>query len=151
MPQSLAQIWLHLVFSTKDRRPWLQEPSFRNEMFQLLAHHVKQTQCLCASVGGYIDHVHLLVALSRTLTVAKLIERIKTETSKWAKKASPSSSDFSWQAGYGAFSVSHSICDSVVSYIENQERHHARISFQDEFRLICQKHNVLFDERFVWD
>ena len=89
MPQSLAQVWLHLVFSTKDRRPWLKEPGFRDEMFQMLAHHVKETQCLCASVGGYFDHGHLLIALSRTLTVAKLIERIKTETSKRGQTNSP--------------------------------------------------------------
>jgi len=86
MPQSLAQVWLHIVFSTIERRSFLRNPDFREEMFRMLAHHVKETGCISASVGGHIDHVHLLVGLSRTLTIAQLIESIKSETSKWAKK-----------------------------------------------------------------
>ena len=79
----------------------------------MLPHHVKEAKCVSASVGGYVDHVHLLVGLSRTVTIAKLVEQMKAETSKWAKKAIGGHSTFSWQAGYGAFSVSHSIRDSV--------------------------------------
>jgi REP element-mobilizing transposase RayT len=82
MPQSLAQVWLHLVFSTKERRPFLQDDVFREEMFRMLSHHVKESKCVSASVGGHIDHVHLLVGLSRTITIAMLVENIKTETSK---------------------------------------------------------------------
>ena len=85
MPQSLAQVWLHLVFSTKERRPFLNNEEFQIEMFRMLSHHVKEAGCVSASVGGHIDHVHLLVGLSRTITIAKLVEKIKTETSTWAK------------------------------------------------------------------
>jgi putative transposase len=151
MPQSLAQVWLHMIFSTKDRRPFLKNPGFRNEMFRMLAHHVKEAKCVSASVGGYVDHVHLLVGLSRTITVAKLIEQVKIETSKWAKQATAGHAHFSWQTGYGAFSVSHSLRDSVDAYIRNQEKHHAKRSFQEEYRLICQTHEIEIDERYVWD
>ena len=149
MPQSLAQVWLHVIFSTRERRPILQNSEFREEMFRLLAHHVKEAECVSASVGGYVDHVHLLVGLSRTIT--KLVEQVKAETSKWAKKVIGGHSMFSWQAGYGAFSVSHSIRDSVDTHIRNQEKHHAKLSFQEEYRLICQKHEIEIDERYVWD
>jgi len=151
MPQSLAQVWLHVVFSTKERRPFLQDESLRKEMFQMLAHHVKECKCVSASVGGYTDHVHLLIGLSRTITIAKLLENIKIETSKWIKTKSPDTSNFSWQAGYGAFSVSHSNRDEVDRYIRRQSEHHARLSFKEEFRKLCERHGLEIDERYVWD
>ena len=144
-------MWLHVIVSTKARRPFFQNSKFREEMFRMLAHHVKETKCVSASVGGYVDHVHVLVGLSRTITTAALVEQVKTETSKWAKKAVGGHSTFSWQARYGAFSVSHSIRDSVDAYVRNQEQHHSGISFQEEYRLICQKHDIETDERYVWD
>ncbi len=151
MPQSLAQIWVHIVFSTKGRRPFLSDTSFRDEMFRILAHHVKESKCVSASVGGHVDHCHLLVGLSRTITIASLVETIKIETSKWAKKTEHGHVKFSWQAGYGAFSVSHSLLDKVDHYIRNQPRHHAKMSFQEEFRRLCEQHQIEFDERYVWD
>lgn len=151
MPQSLAQVWLHLVFSTRERRPFLQDVGFRDEMFRMLAHHVKESNFVSASVGGHVDHVHLLVGLSRTITIAKLVETVKTETSKWAKTATGGTSLFTWQAGYGVFSVSHSKRDEVDRYIRDQAEHHAKRSFQEEFRAICDRHNIEIDERYVWD
>lgn len=117
----------------------------------MLSHHVKESKCVSASVGGYVDHVHLLIGLSRTITLAKLVEAIKTETSKWAKSTQGGSELFSWQSGYGAFSVSHSKCDDVDRYIRNQVKHHEKMSFQDEFREICRRHQIDIDERYVWD
>ncbi len=151
MSQSHAQIWIHIVFSTKNRRPFLQDADFQEEMFRMLSHHVKESKCVSASVGGHIDHAHLLVGLSRTITIAKLVEIVKTETSKWAKKAQRGAADFSWQAGYGAFSVSHSLLDTVDRYIRNQRDHHTRRSFQEEYRQLCAKHDIEIDERYVWD
>ena len=151
MPQSLAQVWIHLVFSTKDRRPFLQNESLRTEMFKMLTHRVKESGCISASVGGHIDHVHLLIGLSRTITIAKLVEEIKKETSKWIKSHPQGTQLFQWQAGYGVFSVSHSMLDIVDGYIRSQDSHHAKRTFQDEFRLLCQKHGIEFDERYVWD
>jgi REP element-mobilizing transposase RayT len=151
MPQSLAQVWLHLVFSTKERRPFFQDEAIQSEVYRMLAYHVKESGCISASVGGHIDHVHLLVGFSRTITIAKLIENIKTETSKWLKETEKASPLFSWQSGYGAFSVSHSNRNTVDQYIRNQKIHHQKLSYQDEFRLLCAKHEIEIDERYVWD
>jgi putative transposase len=151
MPQSLAQVWLHIVFSTKDREPYLQNADFRDEMFRMLSHHVKEVGCYPKRSGGWIDHVHVICGLARTVTIATLIEHLKTETSKWAKKASMGNSSFSWQRGYGAFSVSPSKLESALDYVDRQEQHHTRRSFQDEFRDLCLRHGVELDERYVWD
>jgi putative transposase len=151
MSQSLAQVWLHVVFSTKERRPFLQNEEFRTEMFRMLSHHVKETKCVNACVGEYIDLVHLLIGLARTNTIAKLVERVKSETSKWAKTANNGRSTFPWQAGFGAFSVSHSLRNNVDAYIRNQAEHHTTSSYQDEFRRLCEKHGLEIDERYVWD
>ena len=151
MPQSHAQVWLHIVFSTKERRPFLQREDFQAEMFRMLAHHVNESKCVSASVGGHIDHVHLLVGLSRTITIAQLLENIKTETSKWAKKSEIGAGNFQWQNGYAAFSVSHSARNDVDRYIRMQAEHHSKMSFMAEYRMICKKHDIEIDERYVWD
>ena len=151
MPQSLAQVWLHIVFSTKNRRPFLSNEEFRSQMFKMISHHITDQNCVSASVGGHVDHVHLLIGLSRTETISKVIEKTKTATSRWAKSTPECSSTFSWQAGYAAFSVSHSLIDSVDEYIRNQEAHHQTRSFQDELRLLCEKHEIDIDEKYVWD
>ena len=151
MSQSLAQVWLHIVFSTKDRQVFLKDAAFRDEMFRMLSHHVEQAGFYPKLSGGWIDHVHVVCGLARTVTIAGLLEHIKTETSKWAKKTSPEVSAFSWQKGYGAFSVSQSNLNAVLDYVERQEKHHTRRSFQDEYRELCKKHEVAIDERYAWE
>lgn len=117
----------------------------------MLSHHVKESTCVSASVGGHVDHVQLLIGLSRTLAIAKLVETIKTETSKWAKTSKRCSPLFSWQSGYDAFSVSHSKRGEVDTCIRGQAKHHEKLSFQDEFRAVCKRHEIDIDERYVWD
>src|ERR1700690_3432777 len=134
MPQSLSRVWLHIVFSTKDRKPLLRNEELREEMFKMLGHHANEIDCPSAGVGGWNDHVHILCGLARTLSIAKLVEHLKCETSKWAKDRSPEWRDFYWQNGYGAFSVSQSLVEQVLDYIKRQAEHHAERSFQDEFR-----------------
>jgi REP element-mobilizing transposase RayT len=151
MPQSLSRIWLHIVFSTKDRKLFLRDDALREEMFRMLGHHCNEVNCPVARVGGWHDHVHILCGLARTVTVADLVETVKTETSKWVKKREPRLHAFHWQNGYGAFSVSQSLVDAVIEYIERQAEHHATMSYQDEFRALCAKHGVEIDERYVWD
>jgi REP element-mobilizing transposase RayT len=151
MPQSLSRIWLHVVFSTQGRRAYLQNAEIRDEMFRMLGHHAKEAGCPLGRVGGWIDHVHVLCGLSRTTTVAKLVELLKRETSKWAKQRAPDLGTFHWQNGYGAFSVSQSLVDQVIEYIDRQPEHHARMTYQEEFRALCAKHHVEIDERYTWD
>ena len=124
---------------------------FREQMFRMLANQIKELGCVSVSVGGHIDHVHMLVGWTSTLSISEFIQVVKTKTSHWAKTAEGGAPQFTWQRGYGAFSVSHSRRDDVDQYIRNQETHHARMTFQDEFRSLCLKHGVPIDERYVWD
>ena len=151
MPQSHAQIWLHIVFLTKDRRPFL-----KNETFSYgNASNVGASRegiWLCKRIDRRIRRSRASAhGVSRTITVAKLIEKTKIETSRWAKTTERGTPKFSWQSGYGAFSVSHSNRHQVDDYIRNQPNHHMRISFQDEYRRLCEKHGIDVDERYVWD
>jgi putative transposase len=151
MSQSLARVWLHVVFSTKDRRAFLQHDGFRDEMCRMLGFHVNEIDCHALRAGAWIDHVHIVCGLSRTVTIAALVEHVKVETSKWAKGTTYGSSLFSWQSGYAAFSVSQSNLPTMVDYAENQSAHHAQRTYQDEFRELCRRHELEIDERYVWD
>ena len=151
MPQSLARIWLHITFSTEGRRAHLQNPEIREEMFRMLSYVANEIKCPAARSGGWIDHVHILCGLARTITVAQLVEHLKTETSKWIKKRTALLANFHWQHGYGAFSVSQSGTDDVVDYIDRQCEHHRKMTYQEELRLICKKYAVEIDERYVWE
>ena len=148
MPQSLAQIYLHLVFSTKDRRPFLQNSDLRNEMQHYLGGICNG---LILRVGGVADHVHLLCRLGRSITIADLIKELKRESSKWIKTKSPSLADFHWQNGYGAFSISPGHVDQLIAYIVNQEEHHKTESFQAEYLRLLAKYGLEWDERYVRD
>src|SRR5499433_367540 len=150
MPQSLSRILVHLIFSTKDRAPVL-TPAIRAELHPYLAVVLRDNNCPSLKVGGVEDHVHLFFGLSRTLAVAKIVEIVKTSSSKWIKTKGPGFAAFHWQAGYGAFSVSQSDADAVIRYIEKQEEHHRRTTFQDEYRTFLERYQVAYDERYVWD
>jgi len=150
MPQSLSRILIHLIFSTKDRAPVL-IPGIRTELHPYLAVVLRENDCPSLKVGGVEDHVHLLFGLSRTLTVAKVVETVKTSSSKWIKTKGTEFASFHWQGGYGAFSVSQSDANTVVRYIENQEEHHRKMTFQEEFRKFLERYQVPYDERYVWD
>ena len=152
MPQSLAKVAIHLVFSTKNRTAWLQDTKLRNELYAYMATILRdKIDSPAIIINGVEDHVHILALLSRKFAIMKVVEETKTETSKWLKKQSLASSEFAWQAGYGVFSVSESKILEVKRYIEQQEEHHRKMSFQDEFRALCQRHGIELDERYVWD
>ena len=102
-------------------------------------------------INGVEDHIHALLRLSRRFAVMKVTQDGKTETSKWLKRACPVADDLAWQAGYGAFSVSASLVEEVKKYIRNQRQHHQRMTFQEEFRELCHRHQVELDERYAWD
>jgi len=148
MPQSLSRMLVHLVFSTKNREPFI-VPDRRDRLFEYLGGTLNALGCPVIRVGGMADHVHLLFVLSRTLSISEVVEQVKKESSKWAKEhVHPA---FYWQNGYGSFSVSPSNEPGVRAYIENQEEHHRVRSFQDEYRELLRKHGIEWDERYVWD
>jgi len=150
MPQSLSLILLHVVWSTKDRQPWLQS-GIRERTHAFLAGAVRTCDCEAYRVGGMADHVHLAVRLSRTLAVADLVKTVKTASSKWLKEQDAALSDFSWQQGYGIFSVGMSQKDALLHYIDAQEEHHRTLTFQDEYLAFLAKYGIAHDERYVWD
>jgi len=151
VPQSLSQIYLHVTFSTKDRRPFLEDRDARRDLHAYLAGACKNLGSPAIAIGGFDDHVHVLCRLSRSTSIAHLIRELKRESSKWTKEQSRALSGFQWQRGYGAFSVSPSHVEALQSYVAHQEEHHRRESFQDEFRRLCRKYGIEIDERYAWD
>jgi REP element-mobilizing transposase RayT len=148
MPQSLVRNVVHVIFSTKNREPFI-IPAISDRLFAYLAGTVNELGCHAIKVGGFTDHVHLLFSLSKTLPICKAVEEIKKSSSKWMK--ANGIPQFYWQGGYGAFSVSFSDEADVAGYIDNQEQHHKTKSFQDEFRDFLRKHGIEWDEKYVWD
>ena len=151
MPQSLAQIYLHVVFSTKNRTPFLRNKALRGELHAYLGGVCRNLESPSIQIGGVEDHVHALCRLSRTCMIADLVRELKRESSKWLKTKDPELAAFHWQDGYGAFSISPGHVPALSQYIASQEQHHATVSFQDEFRRLLRKYGVEFDERYVWD
>ena len=148
--QSLAQILVHVVFSTKNREPAL-EDSVRDELHAYLGGTVANLDGVLLKAGSVTDHIHLLLAHPRTCAPAALVQEIKTGSSKWLKTRGPRFRSFHWQNGYGMFSVSPSHRAALESYLVKQAEHHRKVSFQDEYRQLLQKYGVEFDERYGWD
>jgi len=150
MPQSLSSVLIHLVFSTKNRQPLI-TPAIEPELFKYLATELRNMDCPSLAINGTTDHVHILFALSRTMTIANVVKSIKGSTSRWIKPRSPELRSFEWQAGYGAFSIGRSQVEQVKRYLARQKVHHRKLSFQDEFRALLLKYEVPYDEKYVWD
>ena len=150
MPQSLSQVIIHIVFSTKDRQPWL-DPVIRPRMHAYLATVCRDCKCEAYRVGGVADHVHIATKLGRTISQADLLEKIKKTSSAWIKTQGKQFQSFFWQSGYGSFSIGQSQLDDLIRYVNNQETHHRTKTFQEEYRELLLKYNVEFDERYVWD
>ena len=151
MPQSLVQIYVHIVYSTKHRKPFLRDSQFRDRTHRYLAGICTNLKCPALIVGGTEDHVHALCRLGKTLEVANLIRDMKRDSSKWIKGEGPRLAQFYWQQGYGAFSISPSHVEALKRYIASQQEHHRRETFQDELRRLCRKYGLDIDERYVWD
>jgi putative transposase len=151
MPQSLSAVYIHLVFSTKDRRPFLGDKPTRDALHAFLSGVSDQMDCPSILVGGVEDHVHLLARFGRTLTQAEWVKELKRVSNRWLKDRSRDFADFEWQGGYASFSVSQSNLETVRIYIAEQEKHHRKMGFQDELRILLRKHKVEWDEKYVWD
>ena len=150
MPQSLSEILLHVVFSTKDRAQIIPK-DLQPPLHAFLAGICRTAGCEALRVGGVSDHVHLAVRHSRTVTVATLIEDLKTTSSKWIKTQATGLNEFHWQRGYGAFSIGRSQLPALIHYIDAQPEHHRTKTFQEEYRTLLQRYAIAFDERYVWD
>jgi REP element-mobilizing transposase RayT len=156
MPQSLARIAQHLVFSVGDREPVFVLPVMRTTTAQYMAGILRNLECNSIRVGVVADHVHVLHIMSRTRTVADVVGALKRETSEWIKtqpwaRGRGALGQCRWQRGYGVFSVSHSRVQSVIEYIDAQQEHHRAATFQDEYRQFMARHGLVIDERYVWD
>ena len=149
MPQSLSKVLVHLIFSTKNREPTV-TPEMCPRLHAYIAGILNDLKSPSLQTGGVSDHVHSFFMLGRTISQAEVVEAVKKGSSKWMK-AQGGVSTFSWQAGYGAFSVSESQADRVVCYVQKQEEHHRTLSFQEEFRRFLQRYRMNYDERYVWD
>jgi putative transposase len=151
MPQSLAKILVHAVFSTKDRRPFLRDKPLREELHRYIGGILAKHDCQPLIVGGVDDHIHILAVLGRTITAADMVKEAKRGSSLWLKTKSSGLHDFAWQNGYGIFSIGFSQVETVRNYIAGQEEHHRKVSFQDEFREFLKRYEIEFDERYVWN
>ncbi|MCA9238425.1 MAG: IS200/IS605 family transposase [Planctomycetales bacterium] len=150
MPQSLANVLLHVVFSTKRREPWIDE-AIESQLHAYLATACHSMECPPHKIGSADDHVHLAVSLGRTTTIAALVQHVKQDSSRWFKTKGPAYAEFAWQNGYGAFSIGQSQLDDLRRYIAGQREHHRRESFQEEYRRILQRYGVVLDEHYLWD
>ncbi len=150
MPQSLAKVYVHAVFSTKNREPLLLD-SWRDVFFAVIGGAVNHTGCQSLIVGGVADHVHLLFQLSRTITIADAVGRIKTASSAWVNSTHPTPAPFHWQAGYGMFSIGQAQVEDLRKYIAGQPEHHRTVSFQDELRAWLARYELEWNEDYVWE
>ena len=150
MVQSVANILVHIIFSTKNRQPMISQ-EIMQELHSYMAGIAHAQDSKVHEIGGVEDHVHLLVSLPRTLQLSKLIENIKKGSSKWIKTKGHSYKGFSWQNGYGAFSIGQSAYENLRKYIKTQKDHHKTISFQDEYINFLQKYQISYDEKYLWD
>jgi putative transposase len=150
MGQALVKNYLHIVFSTKNRMPLIYPP-YEDELHNYFGGICKNLECQPIITGGYTDHIHILCMLSKKIALIKLIEEVKSHSSKWIKTKDESLKNFYWQDGYGAFSVNPSEVDVVMKYISNQHEHHKKVTFQDEYLAFLKKYNIEYDERYVWD
>ena len=148
MPQSLANILIHAIWSTKERRPLISDDG-RAGLHGYMAGVLKNLESPALIINSVPDHAHILCQLSKNLAACKLVEEVKKSSSKWMKEQGVL--DFAWQNGYGVFSVSQSNVDAVRNYIEGQAEHHKTNDFKAEFREFCKRYNVAIDERYVWD
>ncbi len=150
MSQSLSRVILHIIFSTKDRAPYF-DADILPRIHAYLATVCRDLGAECFRAGGVADHIHLVTTLPRTFSQADLVEEVKKASSKWVKTLAKSCHDFSWQRGYGAFSVSPSQLATVAGYVEAQEEHLRVRGFQEEYRAFLRQHGLAYDERYVWD
>jgi putative transposase len=147
---SYLSSYFHCVFSTKARRPLIEIP-LRERLWPFMGGIARQHDVKAIEIGGMPDHVHMLLSLPSTQSIAKTLQLIKGGSSKWVHDTFREHWQFGWQVKYGAFSVSVSLLDKTIDYIKNQEKHHRKMTFQEEFLALLKKHRIAYDERYLWE
>jgi len=147
---SYVSSYYHCIFSTKHRRPLI-TPALCERLWPFLGGIARQHKMKAIEIGGVEDHVHILLSLPATMPIAKALQLIKGSSSKWVHETFPEHRRFEWQTKYGAFGVSVSLLDKIIQYIQSQEKHHRKMTFQEEFIALLKKHRVDYDERYLWD
>lgn len=150
MGNTYTQIYIHYVFSTKNRKPTIL-PRFESRLWAYLGGIARANEMIPIAVGGVQDHVHALIVIPSTMNMCKSIQLLKGGSSKWVNDNFFRDRSFRWQRGYGAFSVSESMIPKVVNYIKNQKEHHRAKTFKEEYLCLLKKHNVSFDAAYVFD
>ena len=148
-PMSYTSSYFHCVFSTKERRPFI-TPELCERLWPFLGGIARQNKMKAIEIGGVADHVHILLSLPSSMAVAKAMQLIKGGSSKWVHETFSDQRQFAWREEYGAFSVSVSQLDKIIEYIKGQEEHHRRVTFQEEFRALLEKHRIEYDKRYLW-
>lgn len=150
MPQSYVSLPIHVVFSTKNRVPLIQT-EWEDRLYSYIGGILREEKCILLAAGGMTDHIHLLVSWSKERSISDVLRVIKTNSSKWIHQTFPGHHDFAWQSGYGAFAVSQSNIEQVKTYIANQKEHHRNLTFKDEFIAFLRKHNIPYDDRYLFE
>ena len=150
MPQSLVKNYIHIVFSTMHREDFIDE-NIENELFAYIAAICKDFESTSLQIGGTDNHIHILCLLSRKIALMKLVQEVKAHSSKWIKTKGKKYENFFWQDGYGGFSVSQRNLFATINYIKNQREHHKQQDFKTEFLEIIHKHEMEYDEKYLWD
>ena len=150
MAQSLSKIYLHIIFGTKNWQPTIKSPHDK-KLYAYIAGTSNSLDCASISVGGHLNHVHVLCRLSKNITISDLLETLKKRSSKWMKLQDESLENFFWQKGYAAFSIGADSVEKVRHYIENQSEHHAHVNYRDEIIRLVKEHGLEYDERYFWN
>ena len=149
MANTYTSLHYHLIFSTKNREPWIR-PDIEQRIWEYLGGIARQNGMKALQIGGIEDHVHVVLAIPAPLSLSKGLQLLKGASSKWIRETFPDLTTFQWQDGYGAFTVSKSHLPEVVDYVAQQREHHKHQTFQDEYRTWLHKHGIEYDERYVW-
>jgi len=150
MGQSLVRNYVHIVFSTKHRHHLI-DASIENELHAYIGGICLKLECQPLKIGGFTNHIHILCLLSKKVTLIKLLEEVKSHSSKWIKTKSEDYKNFYWQDGYGSFSINHQEVDDIIQYIATQKEHHKKYSFEEEYKGFLEENGIDYDERYVWD
>ena len=149
MANTFVSLHYHIIFSTKNREPWISR-DIEERVWKFLGGIARQNGMIALQVGGMPDHVHIILGLPATQTVSKAIQLLKGGSSKWIKETFPRMRGFGWQDGYGAFTVSKSNLPDVIEYVQDQREHHRVKSFQEEYLAFLIRHGIEYNERYVW-